>query len=52
VKAEVTAAGFVLARESKDLGNPNDPHTGRVTGPMGIADKSDKFFFVFRKPPR
>jgi predicted methyltransferase len=49
VKAEVLAAGFVLAEESKDLANP-DPHTARVPGQGGIGDKSDKFFFKFRKP--
>jgi len=50
VKAEVMAAGFVLARESKALGNANDPHTARVPGAGNIGDKSDKFFLVFRKP--
>jgi predicted methyltransferase len=50
VKAEVLAAGFVLDGESKDLANPNDPHTERVPGPGGVGDKSDKFFYKFRKP--
>jgi predicted methyltransferase len=50
VKTEVTAAGFKLLRESKALGNPNDPHTARVPGQGGIGDKSDKFFIVFQKP--
>jgi predicted methyltransferase len=50
VKAEVLAAGFVLAGESKDLANPGDPHTARVPGQGGIGDKSDKFYFKFRKP--
>ena len=50
VKAEVLSAGFVLDGESKDLANPNDPHTQRVTGAEGIRDKSDKFYFKFRKP--
>ncbi|HEX3484436.1 MAG TPA: hypothetical protein VHT51_05210 [Micropepsaceae bacterium] len=50
VKAEVLKAGFVLDGESKDLANPNDPHTARVPGQGGIGDKSDKFYFKFRKP--
>ena len=50
VKAEVLAAGFVLDGESKALANPNDPHTARVPGQGGIGDKSDKFYFRFRKP--
>lgn len=50
VKAEVVAAGFVLEGESKELANPNDPHTQRVPGPGNVNDKSDKFFFKFRKP--
>jgi predicted methyltransferase len=50
VKAEVLSAGFVLEGESKDLGSPNDPHTARVPGAGNIGDKSDKFFFKFRKP--
>jgi predicted methyltransferase len=50
VKTEVMAAGFKLLRESKALGNPNDPHTARVPGQGGIGDKSDKFFLVFQKP--
>jgi predicted methyltransferase len=50
VKAEVTAAGFRLLRETSALGNPNDPHTVRVPGQNGIRDKSDKFFLVFQKP--
>jgi predicted methyltransferase len=32
------------------LGSPNDPHTARVPGAGNIGDKSDKFFFKFRKP--
>jgi predicted methyltransferase len=50
VKSEVLAAGFVLEGESKALANPNDPHTDRVPGPGNRNDKSDKFFFKFRKP--
>ena len=50
VKAEVLAAGFQFVGESKALANPNDPHTARVPGPGNVNDKSDKFFFKFRKP--
>ena len=50
VKAEVLAAGFVLVGESKDLANPGDPHTARVPGPGNMNDKTDKFYFKFRKP--
>ena len=49
VKREVTAAGFEFAGESKALAN-DEPHTGRVPGAGNIGDKSDKFFFKFRKP--
>src|SRR5216683_5513285 len=50
VKAEVLAAGFVLEGETKELGSPNDPHTARVPGAGNMNDKSDKFYFKFRKP--
>ncbi|HEX5280415.1 MAG TPA: hypothetical protein VFW28_10065 [Micropepsaceae bacterium] len=50
VKKEVTAAGFRLVSESKELGNQDDPHTARVPGQGGIGDKSDKFFMKFQKP--
>lgn len=50
VKAEVLAAGFVLDGESKDLANLGDPHTARVPGPGNVNDRSDKFYFKFRKP--
>jgi predicted methyltransferase len=43
VKSEVLAAGFTLEGESQLLRNP-EPHTGHSD------DKSDKFFFKFRKP--
>jgi predicted methyltransferase len=43
VKNEVRAAGFTLEAESDILRNP-EPHTGHSD------DKSDKFFFKFRKP--
>jgi predicted methyltransferase len=50
VKKEVLAAGFRFVGETKALGNPEDPHTARVPGQGGIGDKSDKFYFKFRKP--
>jgi predicted methyltransferase len=50
VKREVEAAGFRFVGESKALANPEDAHTGRVPGQGGIGDKSDKFYFKFRKP--
>ena len=43
VKAEVLAAGFTLEGESNLLRN-TEPHTGHSD------DKSDKFFYKFRKP--
>jgi predicted methyltransferase len=49
VKREVLAAGFQFVGESKALAN-NEPHTARVPGAGNIGDKSDKFFFKFRKP--
>lgn len=49
VKTEVLAAGFQFVGESKALANP-EPHTARVPGEGGVGDKSDKFFFKFRKP--
>jgi predicted methyltransferase len=49
VKAEVLAAGFQFVGESKALANP-EPHTARVPGPGNLNDKSDKFYFKFRKP--
>ncbi len=50
VKKEVLSAGFVLEGESKALANAGDPHTARVPGQGGIGDKSDKFYFKFKKP--
>jgi predicted methyltransferase len=44
VKSEIVAAGFKLEGQSKILADANDPHTGHSD------DKSDKFFFKFRKP--
>jgi predicted methyltransferase len=49
VKAEVTAAGFVLDGESKVLANPSDPHDKMVLDPA-ILGKTDQFLLRFRKP--
>jgi predicted methyltransferase len=50
VKQEVLSAGFQFVGESKALANAADDHTQRVPGQGGIGDKSDKFYFKFRKP--
>jgi predicted methyltransferase len=50
VKQEVMSAGFQFVGESKALANASDPHTARVPGPGNVNDKSDKFYFKFRKP--
>ena len=49
VKAEVLAAGFVLAGQSKVLENPQDAHTVAVFDPS-IRGKTDQFILKFRKP--
>ncbi|HXA39169.1 MAG TPA: methyltransferase [Phenylobacterium sp.] len=49
VKAEVTAAGFVLDAESPILANPADAHDRMVLEPV-ILGKTDQFLFRFRKP--
>jgi len=49
VKAEVTAAGFVLEGESKVLADPQDNHTLKVFDPA-IRGKTDQFILKFRKP--
>jgi predicted methyltransferase len=49
VKAEVTAAGFVLDAESGVLANPADDHTKMVLDPA-ILGKTDQFLLRFRKP--
>jgi len=49
VKKEVEAAGFVLAKESDLLKNPNDPHTAKVFDPS-IRGKTDQFILKFTKP--
>jgi predicted methyltransferase len=51
VKAEVLAAGFVLAGEGDVLRNPQDPHTAGVRDPS-IRGKTDQFLFKFRKPAK
>ena len=48
VIAEVTAAGFKLAGESKVLRNPKDDHTKVVFDPA-IRMKTDQFILKFRK---
>jgi predicted methyltransferase len=47
VKAEVTAAGFVLDGESRALANGNDDHTKPV---FAMHDKTDQFALRFKKP--
>lgn len=49
VKAEVTAAGFVLDGESKVLANAADPKTANVFDPA-IKGKTDQFVYRFKKP--
>jgi predicted methyltransferase len=49
VKAEVLAAGFVFAGQSKVLENPQDDHTAKVFDPS-IRGTTDQFIFKFRKP--
>ena len=49
VKAEVTAAGFVLDAESRLLANPADDH-GKVVFDPAIRGRTDQFLFRFRKP--
>jgi predicted methyltransferase len=49
VKAEVTAAGFVLDGESAVLANPADPHDKLVFDPS-IRGHTDQFLLRFRKP--
>ena len=46
---EVTAAGFVLAGESKLLANPADPRTKGVFDDS-IRGRTDQFILKFRKP--
>jgi predicted methyltransferase len=49
VKADFTAAGFVLEAESPILANPQDDHSKLVFDPA-IRGKTDRFVFRFRKP--
>ena len=49
VKAEMTAAGFVLEGESEILRNPADPRTASVFDPA-IKGQTDQFVLKFRKP--
>jgi predicted methyltransferase len=49
VKAQVLAAGFELAAESRLLANGADDHQLSVFNPA-IRDRSDRFIFKFRKP--
>ena len=47
LKAELTAAGFVLAGEADFLRNPDDPRTGAV---FRSPIKVDEFVLKFKKP--
>jgi predicted methyltransferase len=49
VKAQVTAAGFEFAGESKLLANAADDHSRKVFDPS-IRGKTDQFIYKFRKP--
>lgn len=51
VKAEVEAAGFVLAGQSNLLHNAKDDHTAKVFDPS-IRGKTDQFILKFRKPKK
>ena len=51
VKAEVEAAGFVLAAQSDLLHNKDDAHTAKVFDPQ-IRGKTDQFLLKFRKPKK
>ena len=50
VKAEITAAGFVLDGESKALARSDDNHTTPARGDSATRDKADTFLLRFRKP--
>jgi predicted methyltransferase len=49
IRSEVTAAGFVLERESPLLANPGDTHTLAVFDPA-IRHRTDQVVLLFRKP--
>jgi predicted methyltransferase len=51
VKAEVIAAGFTFAGESKLLANPADDRTKPVFDPA-IRGKTDQFVYKFSKPKK
>jgi len=51
VKAQVLAAGFVLAGESDALRNPADDRT-KLVFDKTIRGKTDQFTLKFRKPKR
>jgi len=51
VEKEVESAGFVLAKSSDLLRNPNDPHTAIVFDPS-IKGKTDQFILKFKKPKK
>lgn len=49
VRKDMAAAGFVLARSSEALRNPDDPRTGNVFD-KSIRGHTDQFVLIFRKP--
>jgi predicted methyltransferase len=49
VRAEVEAAGFLLAAESSMLANKDDPHSIKVFDPS-IKGETDRFVYRFVKP--
>lgn len=49
VKAQITAAGFILDQESELLRNTDDPRTASVFDPS-IQGRTDQFILRFRKP--
>lgn len=49
VRAQVEAAGFLFAGESRALANPEDPRTEGVFAPA-IRGHTDQFALKFRKP--
>jgi predicted methyltransferase len=51
VKAQVLAAGFVLAGESDALRNPADDRT-KLVFDKAVRGKTDQFTLKFRKPKR
>lgn len=49
IRSEVTAAGFVLERESTLLANPADTHALKVFDPA-IRHRTDQVVLLFRRP--